>query len=142
MNKYKAILSAFVTGVALFSCQNDGSDFENQMFIDGDSYKNEVRVATDENMSEMTKTMTVSIAQPLDYDVEVSVVKSPELLETYRQAYYDEKAELLPEKYCDISSVVFNRKLCAESITAFVLAFRDGYCCDIALFVCVYSYLP
>lgn len=105
MNKYKAILSAFVTGVALFSCQNDGSDFENQMFIDGDSYKNEVRVATDENMSEMTKTMTVSIAQPLDYDVEVSVVKSPELLETYRQAYYDEKAELLPEKYCDISSV-------------------------------------
>lgn len=105
MNKYKAILSAFVTGVALLSCQNDGRNFENQMFIDGDNYKNEVRVATDENMSEMTKTMTVSIAQPLDYDIEVSVVKSPELLSTYRQAYYDEKAELLPEKYCDISSV-------------------------------------
>lgn len=106
MNKYKAIFSAFVLGfVFLSSCNNEGTSFDNQMFIDGDTYKNEVRVATDENMSEMTKTMTVSIAQPLDYDIEISVVKSPELLDTYRKAYYDENAELLPEKYCDISSV-------------------------------------
>lgn len=105
MNKYKAIIGAFLLGVAFSSCQNDGTSFDNRMFIDGDSYKNEVRVATDENMSEITKTMTVSIAQPLDYDVEISVIKSPELLDTYRQAYYDEKAELLPDKYCDISAV-------------------------------------
>lgn len=105
MNKYKIILSTFVALVAFSSCQNEGGDFDNKMFIDGDNYKNEVRVATDENMSELTKSMTVSIAQPLDYDIEVSVVKSPELLDTYRQAYYDSEAELLPEKYCDISAV-------------------------------------
>ncbi len=105
MNKYKAIFSAFVAGIAFSSCQDDGKSFDNKMFIDGDNYKSEVRVATDENMSEMTRTMTVSIARPLDSDLEISVVKSPEMLDTYRQAYYDSSAELLPDEYCDISSV-------------------------------------
>lgn len=87
------------------SCRKSGEKFENNVFIMSDKMVNEVRVATDEGVKEMEKTIKVGVAQPLSENLNVSFVKSPELLETYRNGYYTPDAELLPDANCDISGL-------------------------------------
>lgn len=89
---------------ALVGC-SDSEKFENKVFFDADNLRNEVRVAIDEQVTEVIKTMAVAVAQPLNENLELSFVESPELIDTYRRAYYDENAELLPEGHCDVSSL-------------------------------------
>lgn len=100
----KNIVSVILTVVILSGCYDDGL-VENRLFIDAYSFKNELRVATDENVTVMSRKLTVSIAQPLSHDLEVTFVPSPELLETYRVAYNDPDVELLPEGHCDLSGL-------------------------------------
>ena len=87
----------FAAALALTGCSIQDGSFENKMFINADNYRSEVRVATDEGVKTLTRNLSVSVAKPLDNDIDVTVVKSPELLDTYRKAWYDETAELLPD---------------------------------------------
>ena len=99
------ILTLAVAVMSFAGCDRTDGTFENMIFIDADTFTDEVRVAVDEDVKEMTRTMTVSMAQPLSTDLEISFVESPELLDTYRQAYYDPEAELLPDGHCDLSAL-------------------------------------
>ncbi len=91
--------------LALSACSRHDGTFENKLFINAGSYKSEVRVATDEGVSVLTRSIEVGVAQPADKDIHVSFVRSSELLDTYRRAYYDESVELLPESVCDLSGL-------------------------------------
>lgn len=95
----------FAATLALVGCSKQDGSFENKMFIKADSYRSEVRVATDEGVKTLKRNLSVAIAQPLENDIDVKVVKSPELLETYRKAWYEPAAELLPDENCDLEGL-------------------------------------
>lgn len=95
----------FAAALALTGCSIQDGSFENKMFINADNYRSEVRVATDEGVKTLTRNLSVSVAKPLDNDIDVTVVKSPELLDTYRKAWYDEMAELLPDANCSLDGL-------------------------------------
>ena len=95
--RYNRILTCALAILAIASCKSNDEVFENKAFIDATEYKNEVRVAIDENVQSLSRSLYVSVAKPEDQDLNVSFVVSPELVDTYRSAYYDEDAELLPE---------------------------------------------
>lgn len=95
----------FAAILALVGCSKQDGSFENKMFIKADSYRSEVRVATDEGVKTLKRSLSVAIAQPLENDIDVKVVKSPELLETYRKAWYEPAAELLPDENCDLEGL-------------------------------------
>lgn len=105
MKIYRYFSLAILSFAAVVSCNKMNDGFENKAFINAENLRNEVRVATDEGVLALTKTITVGIAQPVANDVTVSVVSSPELLETYRTAYYHKDAELLPEGHCNLDGV-------------------------------------
>ena len=56
-------------------------------------------------MKTLKRNLSVAIAQPLENDIDVKVVKSPELLETYRKAWYEPTAELLPDENCNLEGL-------------------------------------
>lgn len=95
----------FAAALALVGCSKQDGSFENKMFIKADSYRSEVRVATDEGVKTLKRSLSVAIAQPLENDIDVKVVKSPELLETYRKAWYEPTAELLPDENCNLEGL-------------------------------------
>lgn len=95
----------FAAALALVGCSKQDGSFENKMFIKADSYRSEVRVATDEGVKTLKRSLSVGIAQPLENDIDVKVVKSPELLETYRKAWYEPAAELLPDENCNLEGL-------------------------------------
>lgn len=95
----------FAATLALVGCSKQDGCFENKMFIKADSYRSEVRVATDEGVKTLKRNLSVAIAQPLENDIDVKVVKSPELLETYRKAWYEPTAELLPDENCNLEGL-------------------------------------
>lgn len=95
----------FAAALALVGCSKQDGSFENKMFIKADSYRSEVRVATDEGVKTLKRSLSVAIAQPLENDIDVKVVKSPELLETYCKAWYEPAAELLPDENCDLEGL-------------------------------------
>ena len=95
----------FAAILALVGCSKQDGSFENKMFIKADSYRSEVRVATDEGVKTLKRNLSVAIAQPLENDIDVKVVKSPELLETYRKAWYEPTAELLPDENCNLEGL-------------------------------------
>ena len=95
----------FAAALALVGCSKQDGSFENKMFINADSYRSEVRVATDEGVKTLKRNLSVAIAQPLENDIDVKVVKSPELLETYRKAWYEPAAELLPDENCNLEGL-------------------------------------
>ena len=99
------ILFAFFVSATFFSCKKQGEVFENKVFILADNFKNEVRVATDEGGKTMERSLKIGIAQPIKSNLKVEFVKSPELLTTYRNAYYDKEALLLPDANCDVSGL-------------------------------------
>lgn len=106
MKIYRYFSLALLSLAALVACNKMNDGFENKAFINAENLRNEVRVATDEGVVALTKTITVGIAQPVANDINVSVVSSPELLETYRTAYYHKDAELLPEANYNLEGVV------------------------------------
>lgn len=95
----------FAATLALVGCSKQDGSFENKMFIKADSYRSEVRVATDEGVKTLKRNLSVAIAQPLENDIDMKVVKSPELLETYRKAWYEPTAELLPDENCNLEGL-------------------------------------
>ncbi len=106
MKRYTAAIYGVMTAaLVLVGCSKQGDVFENKLFVNADSYRNEVRVATDEGVKTLTRSIELGIARPVSGDIHVSLVKAPELLETYREAYYDLDVELLPDDVCDLSGV-------------------------------------
>lgn len=94
-----------LSAAAVLSCDRQNDGFDNKLFIDAENFRNEVRVATDEGVTELTKTFSVAMAQPVSNDVNVKLRRADELFSTYQEAYYDEESVLLPDGYCDLSGL-------------------------------------
>ncbi|MBE6231689.1 MAG: DUF1735 domain-containing protein [Bacteroidales bacterium] len=105
MKLYNKIAFAVLSAALVLSCDRQNDGFDNKIFIDADNYRNEVRVATDEGVKELVKTFSVAMAQPMSQDVNVSLRRADELFDTYRQAYYDDAAVLLPDGHCDLAGL-------------------------------------
>ncbi len=103
--KHTGLYTFSLALLVLAGCSREERLFENKVFIAADSFKNEVRVAVDEDIKTMERSISVAVAQPEDRDIEVSFVEKPEYLETYRQAFYDEEAELLPAANYDLGDL-------------------------------------
>ena len=105
MKFYNKITIALASLAVLASCTAQDDSFENKLFINAENLRNEVRVATDEGVKELTKSITVAMAQPMAQDINVTLRRADELFDTYREAYYHEDAVLLPSDYCDLSGL-------------------------------------
>lgn len=121
---YLYALSLPCLGLFLVSCLGDGEDFENKLFIEGESLVREVRVAVDEGVDELDRTFTLSLARPLAQELKISFRRDDSLLETYRQANADPTAELLPESCCDLSSLGASIPAGAVSSSEVKVSFR------------------
>lgn len=105
MKRNIVIYGFIAAALAPVGCSKQQDSFENKLFVNANSYRNEVRVATDEGVKTLNRSVELGIAQPMSNDIHVNFVKSPELLDIYRRAYYDPEVELLPENVCDLSGV-------------------------------------
>lgn len=105
MKRNIVIYGFIAAALALVGCSKQQDSFENKLFVNANSYRNEVRVATDEGVKTLSRSVELGIAQPMLNDIHATFVKSPELLDIYRRAYYDPEVELLPENVCDLSEV-------------------------------------
>lgn len=105
MKRNIVIYGFIAAALALVGCSKQQDSFENKLFVNANSYRNEVRVATDEGVKTLSRSVELGIAQPMSNDIHATFTKSPELLDIYRRAYYDSEVELLPENVCDLSGV-------------------------------------
>lgn len=103
--KFNKIIFGALAIAALSSCDTEDTLLENHLFIDASTFNNEVRVALDEGVNELSREVRVAMAFPQENEVKVSFAKAPELLETYKQAYYSPDVELLPDEFCDLAGV-------------------------------------
>ncbi len=69
--------------------------YDNKLYISGSKHTDELLVKA--GVVAASRDITVSIAKPIDHDINVTLKPAPELLETYRAAYYDADAMVLPE---------------------------------------------
>ena len=111
-----------VVALVLSGCQSSESahHFENKVFIEADSYAHRLMVQTDEGVTELDYDLTVGMALPKEEDVTVQLARQPELLDNYRNAYYDYTAEILPaENYDlgDLKAVIPAGSVQSEAIT-------------------------
>ena len=111
-----------VVALVLSGCQSSESahHFENKVFIEADSYAHRLMVQTDEGVKELDYDLTVGMALPKEEDVTVQLARQPELLDNYRNAYYDYTAEILPaENYDlgDLKAVIPAGSVQSEAIT-------------------------
>lgn len=91
-----ALLMPFLTG-----CSSD--EFENKAFFaTSKGFKQEIKVKTDERQATATCELRASTARPVDENLTISFRYGPELLDTYREAHYDENVQLLSEEYFDL----------------------------------------
>lgn len=102
--KYSKIILASLLAMVFAGCETEEKLLENHLFIEASSFKNELRVATDEGVSDMSRNIVLGMAAPMENDVNVDFKVSPELVDTYCLAYYEE-AELLPENCYNMDGV-------------------------------------
>ena len=102
-----SILTVSVVTLVLSGCQSSESahHFENKVFIEADSYAHRLMVQTDEGVTELDYDLTVGMALPKEEDVNVQLARQPELLDIYRNAYYDYTAEILPAENYDLGDL-------------------------------------
>jgi len=100
MKLNKLIMMMFVAvSTTLTGCQDneDEQHYDNKLFLSTAAFTQEVLFkAGDMNVE---KGLSVAIAKPEAHDIKVTMAPAPELLDTYRNAYYDEAAILLPEEH-------------------------------------------
>ena len=103
-NKSAAAICLFAATFILIGCRDDQEDkhhFDNRIFITEKSFTNEIRI--EKGSKEMSRQITVGIAIPENFDITAVFESAPQLLETYRRAYYDPEVELLPAENCDLA---------------------------------------
>lgn len=104
--KINKSLVIMLTGlcVAFTSCQNDDKEkqhYDNKLFISEATFAKEIKFK--ENDVNRQASVVVGMAKPEMHDVKATIVSAPELLSVYREAYYDDEALLLPEKFYSIT---------------------------------------
>ncbi len=104
--KYSFIL--FAAAMTLAGCKTesekmDEHHFDNRLYLNTSSATDEILVKQTGSAVNVTRTLSMSTALQADCDITAKVVTAPELLDTYKQAYYDESVVLLPEGKCEVA---------------------------------------
>lgn len=89
--------------LALAGCKNEDISrqrYDNKIYISADNYvdMNLVKASS----VDFSRQLVARIAKPVSHDVTVHFQAVPQLLDHYRKAYYDDKAELLASDYYQI----------------------------------------
>ncbi len=119
MDLRKYFILAAVGMIVFPACDNNGPEVENKVFISADSYAPEMKIQTDEHIGTMAYDLTLGMVSPLERDVRIVIDKAPELLDTYRNAYYDATARLLPETSCNFGRL--EASITSSSVSSEVL---------------------
>lgn len=91
--KYLPLMALLLT-----ACQsNDEENFVNKGFIDAKSMVNETIIKGD--MGELTKTLNISLACPVEHQVNATFKVDPSMVDTYNKAYYANAVMLPAECY-------------------------------------------
>lgn len=79
--------------------------YDNHLYFSTASFVDDVRVerTSDQVDRQLSRTVSVAMARPENFDVEVTFRSAPEQVGTYREGYYDPAVEMLPEGHCDLS---------------------------------------
>lgn len=101
--KRNSIIFCALSALLFAGCESESSLLENHLFIDASSFKNEIRLALDEGVTEAEGEINIAMASTVSQDVNINFIAEPSLLETFREAYYSPDALLLPEQYYDLS---------------------------------------
>lgn len=104
--KYSFVL--FAAALTLAGCKTesekmDEHHFDNKLYLNASSATDEILVKQTGSAVNVTRTLSMSTALQADCDITAKLVAAPELLDAYKQAYYDETVNLLPEGKCEIS---------------------------------------
>lgn len=101
MKLNKLMIAALVGfSMALAGCQeteDNEQHYDNKLFISAKSYTENVLFKKGD--TSVKSGITVAIAKPVDNEIKVTVEPAPELLSTYKIAYYDDAAVILPKEY-------------------------------------------
>lgn len=99
--KFNMFILAAVAVVLLAGCKNDDvsrTHYDNKLYISTTSSFTE-ELLLKNNVSVDSREIVARIAKPERQPIEVVFAPAPELLETYRNAYYDYAALLLPSEH-------------------------------------------
>ena len=107
--KYAIVLLA--SALVLSGCQTesekmDEHHFDNKLYLNASASTDEILVKQTGSKVEVTRSLTIGTALEAECDITAKLVAAPELLDTYKQAYYDETANILPSEMCEISDPV------------------------------------
>ena len=107
--KYAIVLLA--SALVLSGCQTesekmDEHHFDNKLYLNASASTDEILVKQTGSKVEVTRSLTIGTALEAECDITAKLVAAPELLDTYKQAYYDEAANILPSEMCEISDPV------------------------------------
>ncbi len=97
----KYALSLLVLAASV-GCKDDEGTFDNNLYIDQTQFVEEILVKA--GVVDVSKSITLSIAQPIANDVKITMKAAPSLLEHYRQAYYDADAVLLDAAHYTVAN--------------------------------------
>lgn len=104
--KTNTIIVLGLASMLLLSCSGAGENeqhYENKVFFSGKVYAQDMRIDREEDVRSMSADVSVAMAKPENHEIAVAFVTDAGLLDTYRKAYYDESAQLLPARHYDLS---------------------------------------
>ena len=93
--------------ITLGGCQsNDESEqhYNNKLFIPASNFTKEILFKVGD--ANVETDISVAIAKPEGHDIKITIAAAPELLPTYKLAYYDEAAVLLPEEHYSMPQTI------------------------------------
>lgn len=115
-NKFNIAVIA-LAAAAFVGCKNEDlseNHYDNKLFISATNFTDELLIKAG-NVKD-SRDIVAGIAKPVGNDISVTFAAAPELLDTYRKAYYDPEAILLPEENYAIAEPVTQIK--AGSVTS------------------------
>lgn len=86
---------------AVAACTPSGQ-VENKVFINGNSHVEKMLLP--DGATGMSATLSIGMAIPEQADVKITVAPAPELIDTYKKAFYDSESELLPASCYSLSA--------------------------------------
>lgn len=104
--KYSFILFAAALTLAGCKTESDRLDehhFDNKLYLNASDATDEILVKQTGAAVNVTRTLSMGTALQADCDITAKVVAAPEMLDTYKQAYYNEDVLILPDGKCVIS---------------------------------------
>lgn len=97
-----SVIASFTALLALASCEHEDTDrqhYDNKLFISAASLADEMLIDEADSYS---REIIAEVAKPESREITVTFRTAPELVDNYKQAYYDTKSVALPDGICRI----------------------------------------